>query len=181
MAQTVKSDLVVNALKARDPEIGRLLWMLDDSRQRTLRVVSELGDVDLDWAPTPQENSIGALLYHIALIEADWLSVEVLEQPDYAPEIAALFPEDARTASGQLALARGFTLEQHLARLDTVRRALLETFQTMSAAELRRPRDLPDYVVTPEWVLHHLMQHEAGHRAEIGMLRWLPAACRNGE
>jgi uncharacterized damage-inducible protein DinB len=30
---------------------------------------------------------------------------------------------------------------------------------------------LPPYDVTPEWVLHHLMQHEAEHRSQIGALR----------
>jgi hypothetical protein len=30
---------------------------------------------------------------------------------------------------------------------------------------------MPDYEVTPEWVLHHLCQHEAEHRAEIAALR----------
>ncbi len=34
-----------------------------------------------------------------------------------------------------------------------------------------RPRRLPGYDVTPCWVLHHLMQHEAEHRAEIARLR----------
>jgi uncharacterized damage-inducible protein DinB len=156
-----------------EPEIGRLLWMLENTRQRTKRLVAALGDVDLDWAPTPRENSIGALLYHIAAIEADWLYVEVLEQPDFTPEMISLFPEDVRTADGQLALARGYTLAQHLARLDAVRAEVLAAFETMPAEEFRRERELPDYVVTPEWVLHYLMQHEAGHRAEIGMLRWL--------
>jgi uncharacterized damage-inducible protein DinB len=30
---------------------------------------------------------------------------------------------------------------------------------------------LADYETTPEWVLHHLMQHEAEHRGQIGELR----------
>jgi uncharacterized damage-inducible protein DinB len=29
----------------------------------------------------------------------------------------------------------------------------------------------PPYDVTPEWVLHHLMQHEAEHRSQIGAPR----------
>jgi uncharacterized damage-inducible protein DinB len=34
-------------------------------------------------------------------------------------------------------------------------------------------RVLPEYDVAPGFVLHHLMQHEAEHRGEIGMLRAL--------
>jgi uncharacterized damage-inducible protein DinB len=29
-------------------------------------------------------------------------------------------------------------------------------------------RIFPQYEVSPEWVLHHLSQHEAEHRGEIG-------------
>jgi uncharacterized damage-inducible protein DinB len=43
----------------------------------------------------------------------------------------------------------------------------------MSLQEFRRVRVLPDYDVTPDYVLHHLMQHEAEHRGEIAMLRVL--------
>ena len=41
----------------------------------------------------------------------------------------------------------------------------------MTLDEFRRPRSLPQYDVTPEWVLHHLTQHEAEHRGHIQGLR----------
>jgi len=62
-------------------------------------------------------------------------------------------------------------LEQHLERLETVHGLLMEAFQPMSLEEFRRIRLLANYDVTPEWVLHHLMQHEAEHRSQIGSLR----------
>ena len=41
----------------------------------------------------------------------------------------------------------------------------------MSLEEFHRPRKLDQYNVTPEWVIHHLIQHEAEHRGQIGELR----------
>jgi uncharacterized damage-inducible protein DinB len=41
----------------------------------------------------------------------------------------------------------------------------------MALPEFRRVRSLTHYDVTPEYVLHHLMQHEAEHRGQIGTLR----------
>jgi uncharacterized damage-inducible protein DinB len=41
----------------------------------------------------------------------------------------------------------------------------------MSLAEFRRPRQGPSYTVTPEWVIHHLTQHEAEHRGQIVQLK----------
>ena len=124
----------------------------------------------IDWLPPDNESSIGTILYHLADIEADWLYVEVLEQT-LPPNVIVLFPYQTRNAQGQLTQVQGFSLEQHLERLATVRELLLAVFQSMDLAEFRRVRSLPDYDVTPEWVLHHLMQHEAEHRSQIGSLR----------
>ena len=41
----------------------------------------------------------------------------------------------------------------------------------MTLDDYRRLRSLPDYDVTPEWVLHHLAQHEALHRGQIFTLK----------
>jgi len=145
--------------------------MLEDTRQRTLAFLEGLTDETLDWTPFPGGNSIATLLYHLAAIEADWLYAEVLEQPDFPPQIVALFPADVRDERGQLTPSQEAGLDVYLDRLAAVRRALLAGFAGMTLADFRRARTLPDYAVTPEWVLHHLMQHEAEHRGQIGMLR----------
>jgi hypothetical protein len=67
----------------------------------------------------------------------------------------------------------GVPLEEHLQRLDETRQLLLEVYKPMTLADFRRARHFEAYDVTPEWVLHHLMQHEAGHREEICTLRSL--------
>ncbi len=172
MTNTEKERLAIDALPGYDPEIGRLLWMLEQARQRTRERLENLRDQDLDWSPAPGENSIGTILYHLAAIELDWLYSEVLEEP-FPPGTEALFPDDVRDDEGHLTVARGATLQSYLNRLDAVRGQLLTAFTSISPAALRRERDLPDYTVTPEYVLHHLMQHEAEHRGEIGMLRVL--------
>ena len=182
MTHAAESRRAVDSAPGFEPEVGRLVWMLEEGRQRTKARLVGLADDGIDWTPASasshQCNSIGALLYHIAAIEADWLYVEVLETVLFPPELMNLFPDDVRDDDGHLTLAQGSGLETHLRRLDAVRAHLLATFSDMSLAEFRRARDFPDYSVTPEWVLHHLMQHEAEHRGEIGMLRVLMAAQR---
>jgi uncharacterized damage-inducible protein DinB len=83
----------------------------------------------------------------------------------------ALFPYEVRDGQGHLTQVTGVSLEEHLQRLHVVRRLLLDVFEAMELAEFRRVRALPPYDVTPEWVLYHLMQHEAEHRSQIGALR----------
>ena len=162
--------LIVDDRLSKEPEIGRWLWALQDTRQRTMGYLDGLTPTIIDWLPPDDESSIGTVLYHLALIEADWLYTEVLEQP-YPPEVAALFPDGDRDGQDRLTQVQGLSLEQHLERLEIVRSLLLDVFQAMDLPEFRRVRTLADYEVTPEWVLHHLMQHEAEHRSQIGALR----------
>lgn len=150
------------------PAVARLRWMIEDTRQLTFETLADMPDTRLDWTP-PVGDSVGTLLYHIAVIEADWLYVEILEQP-FPPALAALFSHPIRTATGTLYPVVGEPLTEHLARLAAVRAALLDTLAQMDDTDLRRVRALPEYDVTPEWVLHHLIQHEAEHRGQIGAL-----------
>lgn len=173
MNQRPRKRLIIERAEARDPAIGRALWTLDDARRRTGEVLADLDEAALDWAATPAGNSIGTLLYHIAAIEADWLYAEVLEEEQFPPEVVALFPHDVRDERGRLTPVRGLDLEAHLRRLDAVRERLWAVFGAMAPADFRRARGLPDYDVTPEWVIHHLAQHEAEHRGQIGTLREL--------
>lgn len=154
-----------------EPEIGRWLWAMQDARRRTLAELDGLTQPVIDWLPDEEDSSIGSLLYHIAAVEADWLYVEVLEQ-SFPDEVTLLLPFEMRDGQGRLKPVLAFSLRQHLDRLAAVRGRLLEAFQRMDLVHFRRLRSLPQYDVTPEWVLHHLLQHEAEHRSQIGWLRF---------
>jgi uncharacterized damage-inducible protein DinB len=165
-----KKYLKVEIYLSQEPEIGRWLWALQDTRRRTIRELKGASPAAIDWLPSGTGSSIGAVLYHIAGIEADWLYAEVLEQP-VPIEVAALFPHDIRDGQGYLSQVQGISLEQHIRRLEVVRGLLLDVYQQMDLSEFRRVRSLTQNDVTPEWILHHLMQHEAEHRSQIGALR----------
>lgn len=161
---------MVEPLTAADEELGAWLWAMQDARRRTLEELEHLDGRMLDWQPAPDASSIGTILYHMALIEADWLYEEVLVQP-YPAEAQALLPIDHRDSAGQLSVVQGWDLPRYLELLQTVRGWLLATFQQLDSADFRRPRALPAYDVTPQWVLHHLLQHEAEHRGQLRELR----------
>lgn len=152
-------------------EIGVWLWALEDARRRTNEEIAQLSEAMIDWQPPHGDSTIGSVLYHIALIEADWLYDEVLGLDAYPEPAASLLPYPHRTNQGLLTPVFGETIAHHTARLAKIRELLLETFNELSLADFRRARELERYIVTPEWVLHHLCQHEAEHRSQIGGLR----------
>jgi uncharacterized damage-inducible protein DinB len=156
---------------ADDPEVGRWLAAMQDARRDTVRELEGLTDDAINRTPTPDEDSIGTILYHVALIEADWLLVDVLG-PEAAPEWPAhVFPYAARDADDHLTGVADDTLATHLDRLDVVRALLLEHLQPMPAEEFHRLRARYDYDVSAAWVIHHLLQPEAEHRAQIGAIK----------
>jgi uncharacterized damage-inducible protein DinB len=172
MTEETPMRLIVDIAATNDPEIGRWIWALEDTRRETLLSLKGLDQLVLDWTPPQGGNSIASLLYHIAAIELDWLYAEVLQAPEPWPaSVTALFSEEVRDVQGRLSEIRGEPLADHVHRLDVVRSSLLEAFRDMTLQEFRRARSLPDYDVTPEWVLHHLIQHEAEHRGHIQLQR----------
>src|SRR3990172_13219023 len=100
----MRETLVAVELAGYQPEIGAALWRLEDTRNRTLRLLSDMPAeyVDLET----RGNSIGTILYHLALIEADWLYAEILEEP-FPDELKNLLPADDRDQAGVLTFIRG--------------------------------------------------------------------------
>jgi len=169
--QPLKRQLAIAPMMGADPLVSPWLAALHDTRRRTLEGLERIDSGALDFRAPAEENSIGSLLYHLAAIEADWLYAEILEGADWPPQVVAAFPADVRDERGLLSAVRDEALLDHLARLALVRAELDRALRSMDAGNFIRERDLEDYAVTPQWVVVHLVNHEAEHRSEIGRLR----------
>ena len=168
--------LVLEADEGVVPEIGRWLAAMDDARRDTLRKLEGVTPDVLDARPAGSENSIGTSLYHVAIIEADWLFDDLLGRPLETTELAPLFPYDVRDELGILRGVLGVSLEDHLDRLASVRDALRREVAALSLEDFLSVRARDGYDVSGAWVVHHILQHEAEHRSEIGWLRRHAAA-----
>jgi uncharacterized damage-inducible protein DinB len=170
MPVSTKENFTLQPLEAKEPLIGRWLSYLENGRKRTQEVVEKLPANALDWQRSHFQNSIGTLLYHIALIEADWLYVEILEQP-YPDFLTAWFPFDVRDEGGRLTPVTGWELSRYLELLDNVRGEFIKHLSDMTLDDFLRARSLEYYDVSPEWVCGHLLQHEAAHRGQILLIK----------
>lgn len=162
---------------ADDPEVGRWLAALEDARSDTIRELDGITSQMLDWRPDAPLNSIGTLLYHIGLVETSWLLDDIFEGEPGPTRLQSLLPFPDRDGSGRLIQVDGEPIGTHLERLSAIRAYLLERLRPMSNEDFHRTRHLDSYDAAPDWVLHHLLQHEAEHRSHIAWLRdtW-PAA-----
>jgi len=159
-----------------DPQVGLWLAALDDCRQRTVDALAEVHEDMLDVEPDGTD-SIGSLLYHIALVEADWLFADILG-PDVPPpnRLSELLPVPDRDDAGRLTRVGGEDLTTHLRRLEEIRAFVRLHLDAMQVDEFRRLRTRDSWDVSPAWVIHHLLQHEAEHRSQIAWTRDAVAA-----
>ena len=163
--------LVLDAEEGIVPEVGRWLAAMEDARRDTLAELEGITSDIVDARPPGSENSIGTSLYHVAIIEADWLFDDLLGQPLETSELAPLFPFNVRDEEGILQGVLGVGLEDHLDRLARVRVTLRRVIRALSLDDFLAVHTRDRYDVSGAWVVHHLLQHEAEHRSEISWLR----------
>lgn len=151
------------------PLIGRFVTMLSDTRRRLLRDLADFDVVQLDTTPAWAPNSIGTLLYHIAAIELDWTYADLLGT-DFPPEAHQWFAHEVRDTAGALTPVVE-PLAIHLARLGWVRERLLDVLGSLDDGSIDETRTSGGAENGVGFILHHLMQHEAEHRGQIGEIR----------
>ena len=159
------------ALPGYPEEIGRWLWAMEEVRTHTLGLTLGMNHRTLEWSgPRGDENSVSTLLYHIAIVEMDWLFSD-LHEGELPEALRPELPFPMRTGE-KLTPVTGLSLGDHHARLDRTRRVFLKDMEGMTLSEWRRPRHPPnvDYEVTPQWAVFHLVEHEAGHAFQISAL-----------
>jgi uncharacterized damage-inducible protein DinB len=159
-----------DVVPCKEPLVARYLAILADCRTITIETIKSMRDALLYWRRNDFDSNISDLLYHIAIVEADWLFTDVLERP-VPPELQLQYSD--RDSHGRLVHIGEERLEESLLRLEQVRTRLNETYAAMDLKEFRRLRHGSQREVSPEWVLHHLAQHEAEHRGQINLLKRL--------
>jgi hypothetical protein len=152
-----------------DPEVGRWLAALDEVRRDTLRVLDAIppGAVDLD--AEDGGDSVGTVLYHVALVEVDWVFTDVLDRQGDIPR--DLFPYDDRVEDGRLMPVLGGSLPEHLDRLARTRELVLGVLGPMGPDEYHLAHARETFDVAADWVVFHLIDHEVEHRVRLSALR----------
>jgi uncharacterized damage-inducible protein DinB len=153
------------------PQISQLISMMNYARWTTLRAVRDLNIAQLDHAPQGFENSIGALLEHLAAVEV-YYQVFTFEGRS-EPTQAELERWGAGIELGERASQiRGHSLEHYVQQLETVRAVTL--------AEFRKRDDDWLHLEFPFWngqpannyfCWFHVFEDEINHRGQIRLIR----------
>jgi len=162
------------------------LWFagLEEQRAKLLRGLQGIGAAELGWQPAPGANTIGMLLAHLAVSEAHIADVAFARlAKSRVREVIGLGPDDdgmplAEDAAPP-ATFDGKELAYYEDLLARARAHAREVIAGLEEADLVREVVRPQQpdgstrVFDPRWMLYHLVEHEAGHHAQILLLRHL--------
>jgi len=168
------------------PRVTLQFAQLEDVRADLKTLAERWEDFELDEPVVPGFLNPGALLLHIAEAEHWWVRVVLAgqgegEQGGSLPE-EALFPfaidEEGNAVAGEKPLS------DYLVVLEVTRNWTRDFLVGLDADDLGKEyaftaTDGGEYVFTLEWVLHHLVEHEAHHRGQLALLRRLSDTLSN--
>ena len=168
----------------RSREVARFMWQLDEQRRQLIDGTRGLTPPDLCWQPAPGMNTIGMLLAHIAFAEVHVVQVAIVgEVRGHAEDVVGITEADEGMPLAAGAPPSPALHGKPLSYFDELLvRAREHTRQVcrgvddggLDRAITRPPR--PDGTVrvfNPGWGLYHLLEHEAGHRGQILLLKHL--------
>ena len=151
-----------------DVQIGLLLAMLDDGTNEWREELGVVSEEAVLWQPFPGGYSIGALILHIADVEASWLHQVGAGQVRSEEELARLLSKETQQYEGVWPVPPPEPLSWFLAQHDEIRARTRRIVSAWDDPALTRPRD--DAEFTRRWLLHHVLTHEAYHGGQAVLL-----------
>lgn len=155
------------------PGIGHYVAQLQRTRAELLRQVEHLTPAQLSWHPNDTIESIGTQMLHVAAVEWSWIYGDILGgSPDN--DYPGSWKEAAPIQLG-VPQVSGKPLAYFTDRLQQDRDAILAALNGLTDTDL--PRMITDEEsgdqFSVDWILFHLVEHEAHHAAQVELLRRL--------
>ncbi|HUS14268.1 MAG TPA: DinB family protein [Chloroflexia bacterium] len=164
------------------PHIGRYVAQLNEVRAHLREQVAGLTIADIDWHPNDQVESIGTSLLHIAAVEWSWMHEDIFGTPDDA--YPGVWDEALPIRVGRPQV-QGRPPAVYLQHLDLIRAQTLQILRGFTDADLARrvgAAELPpgqeqgSRLYSIDWIIWHILEHEAAHNGQIELLRRLAPA-----
>jgi len=156
-----------------EPDFGLLLAVLNDATRKWREELGDVSEEALRWQPHAGSHSIGAILLHIADVEAFWIEEICLGRERSAEELKQLLSEETEQYAGNWPTPPRMPLAEYYALQDKIRARTLESAREITPREYVLGKQGVDYILTSRWILHHVANHEAYHGGQAVLLKTL--------
>ena len=166
MSGNIRRTVDLKKRKNLTPRVGLLFSMMEKTREKLLKRIEELTLEEMDYSPSGRRiETIGTLLLHIAAVEWSWIFEDIGDTAMDYEKWKHAFPLregiDQLTKQGK---------EFYIKRLSEVRSEVFDWLKSIEDKELDRLIPLGETDVSIEWILFHLIEHEAIHVGQISIL-----------
>lgn len=164
---TTQAQYEINPVEGYTPQIGVMVDMLEDLKDRITEMTRDLSQTETDFLFDEKANSIGALIMHIAANEA-YYQVETLEGRTWTKEESDFWGAAAGLGAKQRVELKGKPIKYYLELWDEVRAKTLAGLKlkddTWFAANIEEG-------INNHWVWYHVLEHSANHMGQISLVK----------
>ncbi len=163
-------EVKIEPLTGFTPQIGHLVSQMNYARRTTLKAVEGLTASELDYLPSKDGNSIGALLLHIAAVEKGF-QIETFE--GRCPNEEEIKEWGAAYSLGEEGRNKinGQPLEYYLTKLEEIRHRTLKEFESKTDDWLYENRPWAHHSSNNYFIWFHVFEDEINHRGQIRVIR----------
>lgn len=155
---------------AYHPDIGPLLAALQDGTRHWRQELAEVDVETITWQPFPGAHSIGALMLHIAEVEAYWIETVMAGRELSEAEQRELLSDEIDQYSVNWPTPPSEPIEYYDGILRRIRARTVETLKAFDQpADIRTGRN--EY--TLRWIVAHVLHHESYHGGQAVFLKLL--------
>ncbi|MCH1627144.1 DinB family protein [Ferdinandcohnia quinoae] len=152
-------------------KIGELVSMLEHTREVTLTEISNLSQSDIDYLKEENDNTIGALLLHIASIEAVHQVIS-FENRDFNEQELRQWKTALELGENARLEIKKETLDYYYSMLSKVRKDTLRQLKARDDQWLYEEKQWPNGTPYNNYYLwYHVMEDEINHRGQIRTIK----------
>lgn len=157
----------IKAPKGYDTQIGNIVSMLEDLKERVTRSVVNLSQDETDFLLDNNANRIGAMILHLAATEK-YYQVYTFEGRGYNGEEAKFWNTPMDLGAPAREKLVGKPISYYLEIWDEVRKETLRLLKTKDDKWLNS--NVPYSSMNNHWAWYHVMEHQGNHMGQIRLI-----------
>ncbi len=161
---------VIEPANGYTSQIGTMVDMLEEIKDQIEENTKDLDQAQTDYLFDEKANSIGALIMHLAAIEA-YYQVETLEKRTFTAEEVEFWGTAAGLGSKSKEQLKGKPIKYYLDIWDQVRKKTLESLMARDDQWLASNIENIDETANNLWVWFHVLEHQANHMGQITIVK----------